>query len=340
LDREGYLQGDADPFGPALDEFFQDIARKEGFPAQTLIDALETEGLIEVAKRLGFTRENRRRLSRNSSELASAVAEVFGFPPLLPPYSLQRMVEQVEALNARLKDHLKQEAPDNVVVRGCVASVFRLLERALRELLDFYFRWRFGEDEAQLEIWLTDKRHLRAWQQGEVTLGTYRAILSNIETVLRSQPDEGRALERDFGRSYFINPSNSTRLQSLTALPDVARENLEEIEEIKVSIDRRNAVIHWTEQDGQRETDLLDAIEKVYDFLGLAIGQIFPEVVTVIEQGNHYTGGRYTRIFNDRGEHDTISCSEPLEFHPTQYYFARGNQPIFIKRRYMHEETK
>jgi hypothetical protein len=320
-----------DPRGPILDERIRDIADMENFPEQFLLDVMGTEGLIEAAKRLGFAREYRRSLSRNNPiELARAIAEVLGFAPLRPLYGLISMIEQVAVREKRLAAELQREKPDIDIVHGCIVTVFRLLERACRELLEFYLQWRFGGDEGQFHIWLTDKKLLRMWQRGEVTLGTYRAILVNIEQVLQSQPGETQRLNEVFARSYLINPPGGLKLQPLLKLPDVTQDHLAEI---KISIERRNSVIHWTEQGSERQADLLEAIDTVGYFLNyLATERIFPEVVTVLERGVHHRAGARVRLRKER-EEVLVPCDEPLELHPTQYYFIQAKRYIFIKRK-------
>jgi hypothetical protein len=322
------------PWGVALDEHICNIAGAENFPKQFLLEVLGTEGLIEAAKKLDFAREYRHRFDRD--QLAEAIGEILSLPPLRCPSGLTQLIEKVIVREEKIATQLQQDAPNIDLIRGCIVTVFRILERVFRELLEFYLRWRFGDDKSQFGLWLTDAKCLNDWNRGRVTLGTYRTIFIKIEEMFNSTPDEVEKLEKDFGRTFLINPPRGTRLQSLSVLPDKLRDYLNEIQ---VSIQQRNAIIHWTGEGGGQSINLLEAVKRIKEFLNyLSSEWIFPQIITVVEQGNHYIAGARVRVYNERGEYIYIPWGEPLELYPTQYYFSQTKQRIFIKRLWTEEE--
>lgn len=324
------LRDKEDPKGAALEEYIIDkISRCNDFPWRFFVRALGAANLIEAAKRLGFARKEYSH--RDREPLAQAISEVLGFQPLHPPYGLTRMIEEVEANKKRCVEQLGINNPDNVIIKGCFAMVFEQLERVLRELLDFYLRWRFKESEGDFELWITDKRYINAWRQDKVTLGQYREIIVNIERILERQEEERRVVEESFGRPFLINSQQSQVMESIQELPG---ERLDYLEDLRIAIERRNASIHWKERGRANALDILHAIEIVHEFLDyLSREKIFPEIVTILEECKHRLGN-YIHIYDEQGQRKTVAYSGiPLKLHPAQYYFSQSKQHIFIERK-------
>jgi hypothetical protein len=323
------LEDKEDPKGAALDEYIEKISRDDDFPWPFLAETLGAENLLQAAKRLGFARKEYNHRDRGS--LAQAISEVLGFQPLRPPYGLNRMIEEVEANKKRCVEQLGINNPDLVIIKGCFAIVFEQLERVLRELLDFYLRWRFKESEGDFELWITDKRCINAWRRDKVTLGQYREIIVNIEGVLERQEEERQVVEESFGRPFLINSRQSQVMESIQELPG---ERLDYLEDLQIAIERRNASIHWKERGRANALDILRAIEIVHRFLDyLSRAKIFPEIVTILEECKHRLGN-YIRIYDEQGQSKTVAYSRiSLKLHPAQYYFSQAKQHIFIERK-------